>query len=73
MPTYVASVSFYNRAVLVGEFDSSSDDAEVNKVLDVLREAGATIEEIKVTSSGGFFKYVMTYVIQYNAEKPIQM
>jgi hypothetical protein len=71
MPTYVASVSFYNRAALVGEFNSRRDDAEVNEALDVLREAGATIEEIKVSASGGFFKYVMTYVIVYNAEKPI--
>jgi hypothetical protein len=71
MPTYVASISFYNRAALMGEFDSRSDDAEVNEVLDVLREADATIERIDVNSSGGFFKYVMTYVILYDAEKPI--
>ncbi len=70
MPTYIKSVSFYNRAALVGEFNSRKDDAVLNRVLDNLRGQGANVNEISVTSSGGFFKYVLTYVIAYEAEAP---
>ena len=71
MPTYIKSVSFYNRAALVGEFDSSKDDYAVNRTLDDLRHKGAEIKEVNVASSGGFFKYVLTYLISYEAASPI--
>ena len=72
MPTYLKTVSFYNRAALIGEFDSSADDAFVNRELDDLRELGATIKDISTTSSGGFFKYVLTHVITYEADSAIE-
>lgn len=71
MPTYVKTVNFYNRAALIGEFDSEADDDVVNRELDELRELGATIKEIRATSSGGFFKYVLTHIIIYEADAPI--
>lgn len=72
MPTYLKTVSFYNRAALVGEFDARADDAHFNSELDDLRERGATITDIRTTSSGGFFKYVLTHVILYEADAPIR-
>ena len=72
MPTYIKSVSFYNRAALVGEFDSQGDDAVVNQELDDLRRQGAEVKDIRTTSSGGFFKYVLTYVIIYEADAPLK-
>ncbi|MBC8281504.1 MAG: hypothetical protein H8E48_12005 [Chloroflexi bacterium] len=71
MPTYVKSVSFYNRAALAGQFNSPSDDGVVNQTLDDLRERGGEIKAIETTSSGGFFKYVLTYVIIYEASKAL--
>ena len=72
MPTYLKTVSFYNRAALIGEFDSSGDDAFVNRELDELRELGATIQGITTTSSGGLFKYVLTHAITYEADSDIE-
>ena len=72
MPTYIKSVSFYNRAALMGEFDSRGDDAVVNQKLDDLRRQGAEVKGIRTTSSGGFFKYVITHVILYEADAPLQ-
>lgn len=72
LPTYIKTISFYNRAALVGEFDSSADDAFVNRELDELRELGATIKGITTSSSGGFFKYVLTHAIIYEAETAIE-
>ena len=72
MPIYIKSVSFYNRAVLIGEFDSPADDAVVNEALDGLRRNGAEVKDIKTVSSGGFFKYVQTYVITYEADRPLR-
>ena len=71
MPTYIKSVSFYNRAALVGAFDSRRDDGDVNQELDGLRRQGAEIKDIRTTSSGGFFKYVLTHVIIYEAYAPL--
>ena len=71
MARYVKSVGLYNRAALVGEFDSAGDDAHLNAVLDSLRNAGAEIVDIKSAASGGFFKYVLTYVVIYEAPAPI--
>ena len=72
MPAYLKTVSFYNRAALIGEFDSIRDDAFVNRELDELRELGATIKDITTTSSGGFFKYVLTHAIIYEADSAIE-
>ncbi len=72
MPTYVKSISFYNRAALVGEFDTRSDNRAVNQNLDDLHGRGGEIKNIEATSSGGFFKYVLTYVIIYEASKPME-
>lgn len=55
MPIYVKSVSFYNRAALVGEFDSREDDAVVNRKLDNLR--------LSIGQSGSIFAQ------DYNARK----
>lgn len=71
MPTYIKTVSFYNRAALVGQFDSRSDDSVLNQELDAIRRQGAEITNISTTSSGGFFKYVLTHVITYESENPI--
>ena len=71
VPTYLKTVSFYNRAALIGEFDSSADDAFVNRELDELRELGATIKDIITTTSGGFFKYILTHAIIYDADSAI--
>ena len=70
MARYVKSVGFHNRAALVG-FDSAGDDARLNAVLDELRGAGAEIIDIKPTAGGWFFKYVLTYVVIYEAPAPI--
>ncbi len=71
MPRFVKSISFYNRALLVG-FDSKKDDADVNAMLDGLRDAGAEIIEINTSISGGFLKHVSTYVVIYEAPEVVQ-
>ena len=71
MPKFVKSVSFYNRAALVGEFDSPGDDADLNQILEDLQGAGAEIIDIRPAASGGFFKYVLTYVVIYEAPAPV--
>ena len=72
MPMYVKSVSFYNLATLLGKFDSARDDAKLNKVLDGLRDAGAEIVDITPAASGGLLKYILTYVVSYEAPAPIR-
>jgi hypothetical protein len=73
MPTYLKSITFYNRAALAGSFDSQRDDIEVNQLLDDLRSQGAEIKDIQPTASGGFFKYTLTYVVTYEADVPVQL
>lgn len=71
MARYVKSVGFYNRAAIFSTFDSVGDDAHLNAVLDSLRAAGAEIVDIKPVASGGFTKYILTYVVIYEAPAPI--
>ena len=72
MPVYVKSVSFYNLYTLLGKFDSARDDAKLNGILDSLRDAGAEIVDITPAASGGFLKYILTYVVKYEAPAPIR-
>ena len=63
MPSYTQSISFNTN----GTFDSGKDDPKVNRLLDDLRDQGATITQIDTHFAGKQSSFTLVYVIHYEA------
>jgi hypothetical protein len=66
---FIASLSFSTG----GRFDSSKDDAEVNRVLQRLQSGGGVIHAITPRLAGREMGATLVYVIEYDADAPIDL
>ena len=66
---FIATISFSTS----GRFDAEKDDPAVNAVLGTLQSAGAAVQDIRVKLAGRETGTTALYVIEYEADSPIEV